>query len=96
MERIIDAILAFLDLDLARAADLDDRNAARELGQTLLQLLLVIFARGDLDLRADGRNAGRDRVGRTGTIDQGGRVLVDRHPLGSAQHLESDVFQLDP
>src|SRR6185295_11047511 len=42
MHRVIHAILALLDLDLRRAADADHRDAARELGQTLLQLLTVV------------------------------------------------------
>jgi hypothetical protein len=40
MHRIINAILALLHLDLGGAADADHRNAARELRETLLQLLL--------------------------------------------------------
>ncbi len=40
MHRVVNAILALLDLDLGRTADADDRNAAGQLGQTLLRLLL--------------------------------------------------------
>src|SRR5439155_858063 len=36
VERVVDAILALLHLDLGGAADLDDRHAAGELGQPLL------------------------------------------------------------
>jgi len=36
MHGVVDAILALLDLDLAAAADADDRDAARQFGQTLL------------------------------------------------------------
>src|SRR4029077_15087503 len=43
MHRVVDAILALLPLDLGRAADPDDRYAAGELGQTLLQLLAVVI-----------------------------------------------------
>ena len=53
MHRVIDAILALLHLDLGRAADADHRDAARELGQTLLQLLAVVVGGGLLDLRLD-------------------------------------------
>jgi hypothetical protein len=42
MHRVINAILALLHLDLGRTADADHRNAARELGETLLQLLTVV------------------------------------------------------
>ena len=50
IERVIDAILALLHLDLGGAADLDHRNAAGELRQPLLQLLAVIVGGGLLDL----------------------------------------------
>ena len=39
MQRVVDAVLALLHLDLGGAADLDDGDAAGELGQPLLQLL---------------------------------------------------------
>ena len=51
VERVVDAVLALLDLDLGRAADLDHGDAAGELGKALLELLLVIVAGGVLDLR---------------------------------------------
>ena len=59
MHRIINAILALLHLDLGRAADADHRDAARELGETLLQLLAVVVRGGLLDLRLDLRDAVR-------------------------------------
>ena len=62
VERVVDAILALLDLDLGRAADLDHGNAAGELGETLLELLAVIVAGGVLDLLADRFGAGLDRL----------------------------------
>ena len=53
MHRIIKAVLALLDLDLGRAAYAGHRDAARELGQTLLQLLTVVVRGGFLDLHLD-------------------------------------------
>jgi hypothetical protein len=53
MHCVIHAILALLHLDFSRAADADHRDAARELGQTLLQLLTVVVRGGFLDLRLD-------------------------------------------
>ena len=50
VHRVIHAILALLHLDLGRAADADHRDAARELGQALLQLLAVVVRGGLLDL----------------------------------------------
>src|SRR5690606_26218193 len=39
VQRVVDAVLALLDLDFRRAAYADDRDAACELGETLLELL---------------------------------------------------------
>ena len=86
VERVVDAILALLDLDFGRAADLDHGNAAGELGKTLLELLLVIVAGGVLDLLADRLDAALDVLGRTGAVDDGGIVLVDGDALGGAEH----------
>src|SRR6185437_10648972 len=53
MHRVINAVLALPHLDLGRAADADHRDAARELGQTLLQLLTIVVRSGLLDLHLD-------------------------------------------
>jgi hypothetical protein len=53
MHGVVDAVLALLDLDFRRAADADDAHAARELRETLLQLLAVVVRGGLLDLRLD-------------------------------------------
>ena len=53
VHRVVDAVLLLLDLDLGRTADADDRHAAGELGQPLLQLLLVVVGGRLLDLRLD-------------------------------------------
>src|SRR5205814_9374567 len=50
MERVLDAGLLLLHLDLGGRADLDDGHAADELGEALLQLLAVVVRRGLLDL----------------------------------------------
>src|SRR3954453_8811545 len=43
MHRVVDAVLALLDLDLGRATDADNGNAPRQLRQALLQFLLVVI-----------------------------------------------------
>src|SRR5262249_58670392 len=53
MHGIINAILAFLHLDLSSATDADHGNPARKLRQPLLQLLTVVIGGGFLDLRLD-------------------------------------------
>src|SRR6185312_11134780 len=94
MERVVHAVFAFPYLDLGRTADTDDTNAAGQLSQPLLQLFAVIVAGGFLDLLADLAGAGLDIALLPRAINNGGVVLVDRHLLGPAEHVESDVLQL--
>src|SRR5467141_2625096 len=95
MHRVINAILALPYLDLGRAADADHRDAARELGQTLLQLLTVVVRGGFLDLRLDLIDARFDVGLLAGAVDDGGVLLVDHHLLGAAEHVERNVLELD-
>src|SRR5437667_661832 len=95
MHRVIHAILALPYLDLGRAADADHGYAARELGQTLLQLLTVVVRGGFLDLRLDLGNAGLNVGLLAGAVDDRGVFLVDHHLLGAAEHLQGDVLELD-
>src|SRR5467141_4538210 len=95
MHRVINAILALPYLDLGRAADADHRDAARELGQTLLQLLTVVVRGGFLDLRLDLIDARFDVGLLAGAVDDGGVLLVDHHLLGAAEHGERDALELD-
>ena len=89
VHRVVDAILALLHLDLGRAADADHRDAARELGQTLLQLLTVVVRGGLLDLRLDLRHARLDVGLLAGAVDDRGVLLVDHHLLGAAEHVDA-------
>src|SRR5882757_5906225 len=95
MHRVINAILALLHFDFGRAADADHRDAARELGQTLLQLLTVVVRGGFLDLRLDLIDARLDVGLLAGAVDDGGVLLVDHHLLGATEHGERDVLHLD-
>ena len=95
MHRVINAILALLDLYFGRAADADHRDAARELGQTLLQLLTVVVRGGLLDLRLDLVDARLDVGLLACPADDGGVLLVDHHFLGATEHGERDVLHLD-
>src|SRR6185437_14542163 len=95
MHRVIHAILALLHLDFGRAADADHRDAARELGQTLLKLLAVVVRGGFLDLRLDLRHARFDVGLLAGAVDDGGVLLVDHHLLGATEHLDGHVLHLD-
>src|SRR3954464_11980491 len=95
MHRVVDAILALLDLDLGRAADADHRDAARELGKTLLQLLTVVVRGGFLDLRLDLVDAPLDVGLLAGAVDDRGVLLLDHHLLGATEHRERHVLELD-
>src|SRR6185369_13615354 len=92
---VVNAILALFHFDFAGAADLDDRHAAGQLGQTLLQLLAVVVRGGFLDLRPDLLATALDVFLLAGAVDDRGVLFLDENALGFAQHLERDVFQLD-
>src|SRR5579863_7976241 len=92
---IIHAVLALLDLDLGRAADADDRHAARELGETLLELLAVVVRGGLLDLRLDLADASLDVGLLASAVDNRGVLLLDRHLLGTAEHVHGDLVELN-
>src|SRR5205823_12972025 len=95
LHRVINAILALLDFDFSRAADADHRDAARELGQTLLQLLTVVVRGGLIDLRLDLVDACFDVGPLAGAADDGGVLLIDHDLLGATTHGERDVLHLD-
>src|SRR6202163_366320 len=95
MHRVINAVLALPHLDFGRAADADDRDAAGELGQTLLQLLTVVVRGGFVDLRLDLVDAGLDVGLLAGAAHNGGVLLVDHHFLCATEHGERDVLHLD-
>ena len=53
VQRVFDAGLLLLHLDLGGSADLDHGDTAGELGNALLQLLLVVVGSGFFDLLTD-------------------------------------------
>ena len=95
MHGVVDAILALLDLDFGRAADADHRDAARKFGKPLLQLLTVVVRGGFLDLRFDLVNASFDVGFFAGTVNNRGVLLLDRHLLGAAEHVHSNLVEFD-
>ncbi len=52
-QRVLDAVLLLLELDLGGRADLDDGHAAGQLGEALLELLAVPVRVGVVDLATD-------------------------------------------
>src|SRR6185369_12312168 len=92
---IFDAVLALLELHLGGSSGLDDRNAAGQLGQPLLQLLAVVVRIRLLDLGADLGDPAGDLVGVAPTVDDGGLVLGDNDLAGGAQQRDVGVLQLE-
>ena len=92
---VLDAVLALLELDLGGRADLDDRNAAGQLGQALLQLLAVVVGVRLLDLGADLVDPTGDLVGVARTLDDGGLVLGDDDLAGLAEQLDAGRLELE-
>ena len=93
MQSVVDAVLLLLHLDFRSSAHVEHSHAAGELGQTLLELLLVVVAGGGLDLRLDLADAGLDRVLVTHAVDDSGVVLVDGHLLGRTEVGERRILK---
>ena len=88
MEGVIDQILLLLHFHFGRCADLDDRNTACQLGDALLQFLLVVIGGRFLNLRTDLGNPGCDVGLLAGAVHDSGVLLVDHHALGAAHLVE--------
>src|ERR1022692_3618326 len=93
--RVLDAVLALLQLDLGRRASLDDGNAAGQLGEPLLELLAIVVGVGVLDLGPDLVDPAADLLGVARTIDDGGLVLGDHDLAGPAEHVQLGAVQLE-
>ena len=95
VQSVFDAGLLFLHLSLGRGADIDDGDAAGELGEALLELLAVVIGGGFFDLAADLGDAALDVGLLAAAFDDGGVLLVDGDALGAAEVFEGDVLELD-
>jgi hypothetical protein len=87
---IFDAVLLFLQFNLGGCTDLDDTDAAGQLGQALLELFLVPVGVGAGQLGAQLGNPGCDVFCGTCAVNDGGVVLGDRDAAGSTQHLKAN------
>ena len=85
VEGVLDAGLGLLHRGLGRRADADQGHAAGELGQPLLELLLVVLALGLLDLAAELVDPLLDVRPLAGPLDHRRAVLVDLDLLGPAE-----------
>src|SRR6185312_8307635 len=95
MQRVLDASLLLLHLDLGRGPDTDQRHATHQLGEPLLELLAIVVRRGLVDLGADLLDAALDVGLLAAAVDDRGVVLVDHHLLGFAEVREADGLELD-
>ena len=96
VQRILDPGLAFLHLDFGCRAHLDQRHAAGQLGQALLQLLLVVVAGHLLDLQADLLDPRLDRLLVARAVDEGRIFLGALGLLDAAEVLEGRFLELQP
>ena len=94
MQRVFHARLLFLHLHFGRGTDFDQRNAAGQLGDTLLQLFAVVVAGGFVDLLADVLHTRFDLLGIAGAVDDRGFFLADFDALGLPQIIQGGLLQL--
>ena len=87
-------MLLLFELGLGGRADLDDGNAAREFGETLLQLLAIEVGIGLLDLLLDHLDAAFDRIRLAVAVDDRRLFLGDRHALGLAELIGRHLVEL--
>src|SRR5438552_5476786 len=92
---VLHPVLLLLELGLGRGADLDDGDATGQLGEPLLELLLVPVRGRLLDLGLDLVDAALDRVRLAGTLDDGGVVFGDRHATRLAELVELHRVELE-
>ncbi len=96
MHRVLDTRLLLLHFGLGGRADLDQRHAADQLGQPLLELLPVVVRGRVLDLGPDLPDAACDGAFRAGAFDDRRVFLRDDDLLGPTEIVHLEVFQLDP
>ncbi|GKT57007.1 unnamed protein product [Colletotrichum tofieldiae] len=96
VQGIDEAVLLLTDLDLGGATDLDDGDTTRELGKTLLELLLLVIRGGGVahdttDLLA----ALGDGVLGTFAVQKDSVLLGDGDGAGGAEHVRGGLLELD-
>src|SRR4029077_8657183 len=92
---VFHAMLLFLELGLGGRADLDDRDAARQLGEALLELLAVEVGIGVLDLALDLLDAAFDLFLLAGAVDDRGLFLRDLDRARFAELVDRHLVELE-
>src|SRR5947209_5681134 len=94
-QRVLDAVLLLLLLHLGGRPDLDHGDAAGELREPLLQLLLVEVGGGLLDLGLDRLDSALDGLRLAGALHDRGVVLGDGHAASLAELLDLGLVELE-
>ncbi len=87
-QSVVHTVFLLLHLDLGGSAHVQDCNAARKFGQTLLHLLAVVVRSRSLDLLANLCHAGFDCLLVAVAVHNRGVLLGDGYLLGASQHVE--------
>src|SRR6516164_3423855 len=93
VQRVLDAGLLLLHLDLGGSSHLDHRDTAGELRDAFLQLLLVVIGGGLLGLLADRLDARLDVGGLAGAVDDRGVLLLDHDLLRLAEVVHGRLLE---
>src|ERR1700687_15340 len=94
-QRVFDAVLLLFLLHFGRSSNLDHGDAAGELREPLLQLLLVEVGGGLLDLRLDGLDPRLDGLGLARALHDRGVVLSHGHAARVAELLDLGLVELE-
>ncbi|CAH0019690.1 unnamed protein product [Clonostachys rhizophaga] len=96
VQSIDEAILLLTNLDLGGTTDLDDGNTAGELGQTLLELLLLVLGGGRIgDDTADLLASLSNGVLATLTVEENGVLLGDGDGTSGTEQIRGSLLELD-
>jgi hypothetical protein len=96
VQGIDDAVLLLTDLNLGGATDLDDGDTTGELGETLLELLLLVLGGGRVvDDATDLLTALRDLVLAALAVKDDGVLLGNGDRSGRAEHFGGRLLELD-
>ena len=96
MQRVFDAGLLLLHLNLGCRTDLDYGDPAGKLSNTLLHLFFIVIRGGFLDLDTDLIDPTFDIGLAAGTVDHGGVFLSDLHTFGTTQIIDTGSFEAHP
>ena len=95
VQGVNDAVLLLTDFDLRGTANLDDSNTARELGETLLQLLLLVLGSSGVSHdTTDLLTALSNAVLGTLAVQDNGVLLGDGDGAGGTEHVRGELLEL--